>query len=408
MKFERNIKSDYYMFKLDYNHKVLEEALGIVREYILDNDLLVVGGMAIDLALKENDDGIYSEYEIPDYDVISPENVKHANAVGVFLCEKGYQNVAVIPAVHMTTMRVQIAGYTVFDATFIPFSVYKNIPILQAGAYSIVHPTYQMIDQLVSLAMLWQITGPDFNIFNRLEKDQKRYALLCKYYSMNDYSHKYKPKQSIAVKVPQTVTTGPGKTIDIDFVWHGQIAYSLYYKMFKELNHSVDDIFALEEYGYIDSYELLVQKARGTTDNFKKGFSTICPDQYTQGNITYHVLNNFTVNNIGGIWIASPYYIMAYFLYNSFQQDSPKWANLYQGIKKMIERSEEIRSLSLFSVGIEYWKDESYEYYIDNYVSFLDTNSGLTDTPPRNYLSVSDCIIKKQFDAKTSKFYNIP
>lgn len=406
MKFlvNEDIKPDYYMFKLDSNHKVLESALDLVREYIIDNDLLIVGGMAIDFSLKLKGSGIYSMYEIPDYDVVSYDNVKHANEVGQALCKLGVQEVAVIPAVHKTTMRVQIAGYTVFDATYLPLEIYKNIPTLEYEPFIIVHPMYQMIDQLLSLSLLWQITGPDFNIFNRLKKDTERYQLLSTHYSVPKIDYIQKETFKKVAPSAQVITGGPAENFDINFVWHGQIAYGFYVELYKKLTKS--DVFSLEKYSYQSTYEVLVQKAPSEYDKFIKGYSSVSPDCYITGDRMNYVLTNFTVNVIDGIYIVSPYYLASYCLYKSFHSDNTLWNSMFHGIKKMMS-CDDIKNLSLKSVGIEFWKDENYDFFIRNYESMIKEKKSLDGVPPKNYLQVPDCIVKKTFDPSLSEFYSL-
>lgn len=407
MKFivDKDIKPDYYMFKLDSNREILESALDIVRDYIISNNLMVVGGMAIDLSLKIKDSGIYSLYEIPDYDIVSPENVKHANAVGELLCKYGVSDVAIIPAVHKTTMRVQIYGYTVFDSTYLPIDIYSNIPTLECEPFTVVHPVYQMIDQLLSLSMLWQITGPDFNIFNRLEKDASRYKLLNEHYRLE-----VKPIRSIDKEVKtlapinQIVNKGNAMNYDISQVYHGQIAYGIYADLYKKITKK--DIFTLGKFNYIGAYEVLVQHAPKSYNRFEKGYSSVKPDCYIEGDCKKLVLTNFTINKIEDMYVASPYYVMSYCLYMNFHSDDPLWNNMFHGLNEMLS-CQEVSELSIESVGIEYWKDENYEFFARNYESMIKEKKSIAGVPPKNYLQAPDCNIKKTFDPYQSEFYDL-
>lgn len=388
-----DIKPDYYMFHLDSNHKVLEMALNAVREYIIDNELLLVGGMAIDIALKENGTGIYTEYEIPDYDIVSFDNVKHANAVGSMLCKLGIMDVAILPAVHKTTMRVQISGYTVFDATYLPVHIYNNIPIVECEPFKVTHPLYQTIDQLTSLSLLWQITGPDFNIFNRLHKDAERYQLIASNYNLETKCSEVSLKK---IDPPvQVVEKGKADNFNISFTWHGQLAYGFYSKLYEG-----NDIYRIDQYHYSDEYEFLIQSPPAEYDTFIKGYSAISPDCYVKGDCRYYVLTDFTVNFIEGQYVVSPYYVAGYCLYMNYHSKNPIWNMMYHGMLKMLETS--IGDLSLLSVGLEYWKDE---FYTKNYESMMIKKKSLDGIPPKNYLSTPNCEIKKTFDPELSEYY---
>ncbi len=197
---EEDIDSEFILFNINSNKDKIEECLNIVREYIIEHELMVVGGMSIDFGLKEMGDRLYSEYSIPDYDVISPNNIEHANNISKIICSKGYQNIAIVPAVHKTTMRVQLLGNTVFDSTFMPKYIYDKIPFKIHNGIKFIDPVYQKIDQFSSLSLLWNITGPSFNIINRLSKDIKRKDMLNKYYKYiykNDSREEFEKKEII-------------------------------------------------------------------------------------------------------------------------------------------------------------------------------------------------------------------
>lgn len=180
------INDEYIIFNHNILKNELEKALNIVKEYIIDNSLMIVGGMAIDLSLRVKDDKLYDErYQIPDYDIIDPNNVLHANNIGTILCNNNFQNIAIIPALHKTTVRVQISGYTLFDATFNPEYIYNKIPYLVYNNMKFIHPIYQKIDQFMSLSFLFDLTGIQYNIQHRLVKDKKRKELLNTYYNLS-------------------------------------------------------------------------------------------------------------------------------------------------------------------------------------------------------------------------------
>jgi hypothetical protein len=185
-----NISNEFIMFQHNFMKKNLERALQLVKEYIIDNDLMIVGGMAIDLALRVKDDKLYDEnVSIPDYDIVDPNNVDHSNKIGTILCNNNFGNISIIPALHKTTVRVQMSGYTLFDATFVPEYIYSTIPVLKYKDIKFIHPIYQKIDQFISLSFLFDLTGAQYNIQHRLIKDKKRKELLNQYYNLDCREH---------------------------------------------------------------------------------------------------------------------------------------------------------------------------------------------------------------------------
>jgi len=187
---EHNVTEEFINFKYNFMKNDLSLGLQLVKNYIIDNDLTIVGGMAIDLALRIKKDNLYDEYNIADYDIISPDNINHANKVGVILCDNKLKNISIIPAIHKTTVRVQMSGYTLFDATFVPDYIYNKIPfmtyITKQGLEKIkfIDPVFQKIDQFMSLSFLFDVTGAQYNVQHRLVKDDDRKTLLNEYYNL--------------------------------------------------------------------------------------------------------------------------------------------------------------------------------------------------------------------------------
>lgn len=181
------ITDEYILYNHNYIKFKIDKALNIVKNYIIENKLLIVGGTAIDYALKKNNNTLYNDlYQIPDFDIMSPNNINHANNIGKILCEYKFDNISIIPAIHHTTVRVQLLGFTVFDSTFIPQYLYDKLPTIIYNEFKIIHPNFQKINQYLSLSFLFKITGPSYNILNRFKKDIERFNMLDKYYHLDN------------------------------------------------------------------------------------------------------------------------------------------------------------------------------------------------------------------------------
>lgn len=187
------ITDEYILYKHNFIKDKIEYALNLVKEYIIKNKLLIVGGTAIDYALKLKNDTLYNDlYQVPDFDIMSPNNVEHANNIGQILCNNKFENISIIPAIHHTTVRVQLLGFTVFDSTYIPQYLYDKIPYLEYNECKFVDPNFQKINQYLSLSFLFKITGPSYNILNRFKKDVERFDMLDSYYDLynnNEYNN---------------------------------------------------------------------------------------------------------------------------------------------------------------------------------------------------------------------------
>lgn len=173
-------------YQLDFNKSTIERALDITANYVSKYKLILTGGSAIDMALRSKGTSIYDENALPDYDIISEDNLKHATALAEILCNEGIRDINVINAIHITTVRTRIKNVTLLDATYLPGNLVKQIPYLDIGKFRLVHPNYQKIDQRLSLATLTADTGASLNIFNRMAKDLKRNQILRDYFDIDN------------------------------------------------------------------------------------------------------------------------------------------------------------------------------------------------------------------------------
>lgn len=170
------------------NDKFTEDtilALGLVKKYIIEHKLIVVGGMAIDFALRLKGSRLYEDDVLPDYDFYSPNHHYDAYKIAELLHNSKLKNITVINANHISTMRVRVNYTVVADVTYIPKSIYDILPILKYRTLNIIHPHYQMIDQHRTLSLPYENT-PWEVIIHRWKKDAKRYDILYNYYPLKE------------------------------------------------------------------------------------------------------------------------------------------------------------------------------------------------------------------------------
>lgn len=184
-----------------YDHNIafkdLERALDIVLHFITNRQLILVGGQAIDYALRAKDSKLYEDYQVPDYDVYSPNHYKDAGDLGIILCKVGLPNISVIRGMHVSTMRVRVDFVPVADITYCPENIYKDLPTIKYNGIRIIHPHEQMIDQHRALCYPYE-DEPRESIFSRWEKDIRRYNMLIKHYPIE--AKIVKPSHTVKVK----------------------------------------------------------------------------------------------------------------------------------------------------------------------------------------------------------------
>jgi hypothetical protein len=166
------------VFDHDPSKEQMLEALGFVRDYIRRQQLILVGGMAIDMALRSlnRDLRLYADNKLPDYDFYSPDFHGDAYRIGASLGETR-EGVSVINAFHASTMKVRLNFQEVADISYIPPDVYGRIPTLTHQGFRIVHPWFQMVDQHRALSFPFE-KPPLETVLGRWKKDITRYDLL--------------------------------------------------------------------------------------------------------------------------------------------------------------------------------------------------------------------------------------
>jgi len=175
---------EFIVFKKHLFKNQLKKALDIVKNYIIDNNLIITGGMAIDLALKNKGSGIYSDLIMPDYDFYSSDFHNDAYKIGHILCNMDMGDVDIINAAHSTTMRVRINFEPVADVTYIPKKLFDKIPTIKHKDGRIFeHPHYKMINIHRALSYPYE-NSPYEVILHRFNKDMKRYDQLYEFYPM--------------------------------------------------------------------------------------------------------------------------------------------------------------------------------------------------------------------------------
>lgn len=183
-KLVKNIKDSSVYEKIIFDNDVDKEfilkALEIVKLFIIKKKRILVGGMAIDYALRKKKKTLYDENTLPDYDFFSPDFHKDAYDIANELYSAGLKRVQVINAYHASTMRVRTEFQVVADCTYVPDNIYKGLPTVSYKNFNIIHPHYQMLNQHLSLSQ--PFSGAPYETINRWKKDIKRFNILDKEY----------------------------------------------------------------------------------------------------------------------------------------------------------------------------------------------------------------------------------
>ena len=204
--------------KKDKDRDMINNALEIVKEFIIRKKLILFGGLAIDYALRLKGDKIYPDEQRPDFDFFSPTSVDDAYELAQIFHDKGFEDVGAVRGIHIQTTKVRVDFCWVADIGYVPKQLYDKIPTIDYKGMRIVHPDYQRMD--MHLAFCFPFSGaPREDVFHRWSKDIKRFNLLEKYYPIEDHSPGNFTKYTAVCPTPMTEKT---------FALHGFAAYAYY------------------------------------------------------------------------------------------------------------------------------------------------------------------------------------
>jgi hypothetical protein len=312
------------VYENDINKDFNNKALTLVKKYIIENKLILTGGMAIDLALRTKQKKLYDDDALPDYDFYSTNHVKTAYEIGIMLFNNGLKNVEVINAAHVTTMRVRVNFFTVADVTYIPERLYKKILTLSYSGFIFEHPHYKMINMHRSLSYPYENT-PQEVIKHRWVKDVERFNLLFENFPIIDQKVQcdtidLKILEKLGVECILTDINYEPFVIISDKPIELTKSFMKYFDSeIKYFNKTLDNI---------NSYIEIRIKSKDQKEEIK----------------TYHIWNNYgqkvaideskTKNNIK-ICNAQP--VLSYFLYMYLTTDEKKYIDYYTFILYNLE-----------------------------------------------------------------------
>lgn len=188
--------------KIVFNNSAIkdkvEQGLEITKKAIIKNNLILVGGMAMDLALRTKGKNIYPDDTLPDYDFICPNFHVIAYDIAKECLKQKLTNIQVINAQHVSTMRVRTDFEVIADSTYVPENIYKRIPYIKTQGIRVVHPWFQMIDQHRSLSLPYE-NPPMETINHRWKKDMERYDLLYQSFPLPDVELKIRNYKTVEI-----------------------------------------------------------------------------------------------------------------------------------------------------------------------------------------------------------------
>jgi hypothetical protein len=395
---------------LDSDNVMISGALDIVKKFIVERKLILFGGLAIDYALRLKGDKLYSDTKRPDLDFLSPRNVDDAYDLADILTEAGFEAVGAIRGLHVQTMRVRVNFLEVADIGYAPAEIFDKLPTLNYQGMRIIHPDYQRID--MHMAFCFPFSGaPREDIFNRWEKDLKRFNMFENYYPIVAAGADAGANNNFRIhaKLNRNITSKDYKTLTVSI--HGFAAYAI-------LSSTLSDIakkMKVEKHlPPCHSYKVDSNKIEFDSPIIGEKFivASPCPEVLIDNTYTkYHPFmdilpeswrNNETIilstknrllassivklsDGLMG-FVVSPQYLLLWLLFQFFQTGNQVYKDYYAYTLELLKISEELLSdinvflASPFAPTVSYIGNVNYDHgYI---IKMANISQAIKQSPP--------------------------
>ena len=172
----------------------IQDVLDIVMDFVKRKKLKVYGGTSHNTMVvnKNKNDAFYDPNDIKsrDIDCYSTNPLHDLVEFCDLLYNKGYTDVKGSEAVHEETYKVFCKGWNALDLSYVPSSIFNNIPFTEINGIRYVHPHFAIMDMYrmytdpINSSFRWQKTFP------RLYVLQKNYPFnIIKSAIGNEYKH---------------------------------------------------------------------------------------------------------------------------------------------------------------------------------------------------------------------------
>jgi hypothetical protein len=158
---------------------IVRVSLGIVKEFLQNNEVMCYGGTAINNLLPPKERFYTPTYDIPDYDFFSKEPQEHAMKLADKLAKAGIKNIEVRPGQHLGTFKVFSDFEGVADITHLDAPIFNRLWKENVTGDGIHYVTPNFLRMSVYL----ELSRPQGDV-SRWTKVYERLLLLNKYYPM--------------------------------------------------------------------------------------------------------------------------------------------------------------------------------------------------------------------------------
>jgi hypothetical protein len=264
----------------------------------------------------------------------------------------GFQRVSGFLAMHIQTMKVSVNYLPCADISYMPQEIFDRLPTLNYNGLRILHPHYQCIDIHSSLHYPFS-NAPFENLFNRYEKDVKRYNIIISKYPLDLSDAITKSNKQLTVKTFDMPS-------QVSFAFTGDVAFNAIaycYNEFREkfgLKADKDVQFDIgisstkvRALTYSDKIEIIVP-GNVPNDVYYNCYMEQIEEYVKDDNkITYYVgdvlptISNIEINE-EKFHIISIHGLMKHYLAHYYKTEDKTYLNYYCRLYIMLHEAESI------------------------------------------------------------------
>ena len=169
------------LYQLNYHKPAIDQAYRVAENYIAAHKLLVAGGKAIDLALRQRGQSIYLDDVLKQFMILTDDCALHAEGLTHALYDNNLIDLDIF-SLGAGGFQLHYRGTMIANVAMVPTEMLGKVPVIEIGSLRLAHPHYLLLDQRLSLSSLMSCVDQSLLIFRRLMKDVNRNLLLREHY----------------------------------------------------------------------------------------------------------------------------------------------------------------------------------------------------------------------------------
>lgn len=172
-----------YHEKFEPKYSEIKNLFKIILNYVKENKYIIYGGYAQNELIKQKnkDDTFYSDDDIIDIEVYSPEPLKMLINLSDKLNNMEFKYIEGKEGVHIGTYKLFVNFINYLDITYIPKNIFNKMPIVEIDGIKFTHPFIMYIDT-------YRVFCDPMTSYFRLKKTFDRFLKIVKNYPFDENS----------------------------------------------------------------------------------------------------------------------------------------------------------------------------------------------------------------------------